>query len=270
VNIGRSSIERAQQNHSPVLVLGGRSPAMRWGQGSLQEIDHVPFVRPLVKLAATAGATAEIPGLIDDAWAVMRRDHPGPAFLDFPLDVVFMEAEDSPLDIHAPTGAEPDARDIERIAAILREADRPVIMVGPGTGVAPYRAFLQERQATGARGRNWLFFGDRRFTHDFLYQLDWQELKAEGVLTRIDVAFSRDQPEKAYVQHRMWERRQELFAWLEEGAHLYVCGDEKRMAKDVHAVLHRIVAEAGGRSEDETVAYIAELKRQGRYQRDVY
>ena len=94
VTNGMSAIASSQQNHSPVLVLGGRAPAMRWGQGSLQEIDHVPFVRPLVKLAATAGATAEIPGLIDDAWDVMRRDHPGPAFLDFPLDVVFMEAEE--------------------------------------------------------------------------------------------------------------------------------------------------------------------------------
>ena len=150
------------------------------------------------------------------------------------------------------------------------DSDRPVIMVGPGTGVAPYRAFLQQRQATGAAGRNWLLFGDRRYTHDFLYQLDWQELKAEGVLTRIDLAFSRDQPEKVYVQHRMWERRRDLFAWLEDGAHLYVCGDEKRMAKDVDATLRRIVAEAGGRSEEQATAYLAELKRQGRYQRDVY
>src|SRR4051794_26506489 len=96
VTNGMSAIASSQSNHSPVLVLGGRAPAMRWGQGSLQEIDHVPFVRPLVKLAATAGSTAEIPGLIDDAWDVMQRDHPGPAFLDFPLDVVFMEAEEAP------------------------------------------------------------------------------------------------------------------------------------------------------------------------------
>ena len=127
-----SAIASAQQNHSPVLVLGGRAPAMRWGQGSLQEIDHVPFVRPLVKLAATAGATAEIPGLIDDAWAVMRRDHPGPAFLDFPLDVVFMEAEE----LAAAGGARrraagrADAAAVERAAALLRDAERPVIMAG--------------------------------------------------------------------------------------------------------------------------------------------
>jgi acetolactate synthase-1/2/3 large subunit len=131
VTNGMSAIASAQQNHSPVLVLGGRAPAMRWGQGSLQEIDHVPFVRPLVKLAATAGATAEIPGLIDDAWSLMRRDHPGPAFLDFPLDVVFMEAEDSPPPEQRPAGRRrADAEAVDRAAALLREADRPVIMAG--------------------------------------------------------------------------------------------------------------------------------------------
>jgi sulfite reductase (NADPH) flavoprotein alpha-component len=150
------------------------------------------------------------------------------------------------------------------------DPSRPVIMIGPGTGVAPFRAFLQERQATSAGGQNWLFFGDRRYTHDFLYQLDWQELHKEGVLSRIDLAFSRDQPEKVYVQHRMWERRHDLFAWLEDGAHLYVCGDEKHMAKDVDATLHAIIADAGGRSREEAAAYVASLKRESRYQCDVY
>jgi acetolactate synthase-1/2/3 large subunit len=131
VTNGMSAIASAQQNHSPVLVLGGRAPAMRWGQGSLQEIDHVPFVRPLVKLAATAGATAEIPGLIDDAWDVMRRDHPGPAFLDFPLDVVFMEAEDAPPpENRPPAWGAADGAAVERAAALLRDAERPVIMAG--------------------------------------------------------------------------------------------------------------------------------------------
>jgi acetolactate synthase-1/2/3 large subunit len=131
VTNGMSAIASSQQNHSPVLVLGGRAPAMRWGQGSLQEIDHVPFVRPLVKLAATAGATAEIPGLIDDAWHVMRRDHPGPAFLDFPLDVVFMEASETPLpENRGVAWGAADAGAVERAAALLREAERPVIMAG--------------------------------------------------------------------------------------------------------------------------------------------
>src|SRR3954469_18889711 len=130
VTNGMSAIASAQQNHSPLLVLGGRAPAMRWGQGSLQEIDHVPFVRPLVKLAATAGSTAEIPGLIDDAWDVMRRDHPGPAFLDFPLDVVFMEGEEPPLPSLTHTVSRADSGALDRAAALLRDAERPVIMAG--------------------------------------------------------------------------------------------------------------------------------------------
>jgi sulfite reductase (NADPH) flavoprotein alpha-component len=150
------------------------------------------------------------------------------------------------------------------------DPDRPAIMIGPGTGVAPYRAFLQERQAVGAKGRNWLLFGDRNYTHDFLYQLEWQELLKDGVLSEIDLAFSRDQPDKVYVQHRMWQRRKELFAWLEEGAHLYVCGDEKAMAKDVHATLAAIVADQSQRSAEAAEAYLADLKQQRSYQRDVY
>lgn len=147
------------------------------------------------------------------------------------------------------------------------DPDRPVIMIGPGTGVAPFRAFLQERQAIGAKGKNWLFFGDRTYTHDFLYQLDWQDFERDGVLDRIDVAFSRDQPEKIYVQDRMWARRAELFAWLEEGAALYVCGDEKAMAKDVDAMLASIIADQSGA---DPASYIAGLKSERRYQRDVY
>jgi sulfite reductase (NADPH) flavoprotein alpha-component len=148
------------------------------------------------------------------------------------------------------------------------DPERPVVMIGPGTGVAPFRAFLQQRQATGAAGRSWLFFGDRSFTHDFLYQLEWQEWLKDG--GRLDVAFSRDQPEKIYVQHRLWQRRAELFAWLEDGAYLYVCGDEKAMAKDVHATLAAIVADRSGRSPEAAEAYLADLKKQRRYQRDVY
>jgi sulfite reductase (NADPH) flavoprotein alpha-component len=150
------------------------------------------------------------------------------------------------------------------------DSDRPVIMIGPGTGVAPFRAFMQEREATGAGGRNWLLFGDRSYLHDFLYQLDWQDWQKSGLLSRVDLAFSRDQPEKVYVQHKMWQRRAALHAWLEEGAHLYVCGDEKAMAKDVDAMLARILVEEGGRSAEQAENHIAELKRSGRYQRDVY
>ncbi|MGH6899957.1 MAG: diflavin oxidoreductase [Geminicoccaceae bacterium] len=150
------------------------------------------------------------------------------------------------------------------------DPDRPIVMIGPGTGVAPFRAFLQHRQATGAAGRTWLFFGDRNFTHDFLYQLEWQEWLKQGMLSRLDVAFSRDQPEKIYVQQRLWEHRAALFAWLEEGAHLYVCGDEQAMAKDVHATLAAIVADQSGRAPADAEAYLTELKKERRYQRDVY
>ncbi|HRE80501.1 MAG TPA: sulfite reductase subunit alpha [Opitutaceae bacterium] len=148
--------------------------------------------------------------------------------------------------------------------------DTPIIMIGPGTGIAPFRAFLQERRLTGARGKNWLFFGDQRASTDFLYQDELQDFQKEGHLTRLDLAFSRDQPEKIYVQHRMMETAQELWAWLEAGAHVYVCGDACRMAKDVDAALHTVVEKAGGRSRDAAADYVQELIRTRRYLRDVY
>ncbi|HEU5397141.1 MAG TPA: sulfite reductase subunit alpha, partial [Verrucomicrobiae bacterium] len=146
----------------------------------------------------------------------------------------------------------------------------PMIMVGPGTGIAPFRAFLGERQAMGATGKNWLFFGDQCRATDFLYEeqlLGWQK---SGLLTRLDLAFSRDQAEKIYVQHRMREKAAELWSWLEAGAHFYVCGDAGRMAKDVDDALHRIIETAGGRSVDDAKAYVAKMKTEKRYQRDVY
>jgi sulfite reductase (NADPH) flavoprotein alpha-component len=145
-----------------------------------------------------------------------------------------------------------------------------IIMVGPGTGVAPFRAFVQERRATGASGRNWLFFGDRRFTHDFLYQLEWQEALADGSLNRLDLAFSRDAPQKVYVQHRLWEHRRELVEWLDGGARLYVCGDAKAMAKDVRAALVATHAEVKALSKDAAEAAVAALERDRRYLQDVY
>lgn len=148
--------------------------------------------------------------------------------------------------------------------------DTPLIMIGPGTGVAPFRAFLEEREEIGAKGKTWLFFGDRHFLTDFLYQVEWQRWLKEGVLTRMDVAFSRDTPEKVYVQHRMLEKSRELFEWLEEGACVYICGDEKHMARDVHAALITILEREGNLSQAEAEAYLARLQEQGRYQRDVY
>jgi sulfite reductase (NADPH) flavoprotein alpha-component len=145
-----------------------------------------------------------------------------------------------------------------------------VIMVGPGTGVAPFRGFVQERRATGATGRSWLFFGDRRYTHDFLYQLEWQEALKDGALTRLDVAFSRDAPEKTYVQHRLRERRRDVVDWLENGARFYVCGDAKAMAKDVRAALVRAYEDVLALSTHDAEAKVAGLERSARYLQDVY
>jgi sulfite reductase (NADPH) flavoprotein alpha-component len=148
--------------------------------------------------------------------------------------------------------------------------ERDIIMVGPGTGVAPFRAFVQERRATQATGRSWLFFGDRTFTHDFLYQLDWQEALEDGGLTRMDVAFSRDTPEKIYVQHKLWERRAELVEWLDSGAYMYICGDAKAMAKDVRAALVRAYADVKALSAEAAEQAVTMLEREKRYLQDVY
>lgn len=148
--------------------------------------------------------------------------------------------------------------------------DTPLIMIGPGTGVAPFRAFLQEREATGANGRNWLFFGDRHFHTDFLYQTDWQAWHKGGLLTRLDVAFSRDQADKVYVQQRLRERAAEVYAWLQDGAHVYVCGDATAMAADVHAALRDIVTSEGKLEAAAAEDYLRELLRNRRYQRDIY
>jgi sulfite reductase (NADPH) flavoprotein alpha-component len=152
----------------------------------------------------------------------------------------------------------------------LPEDDKAIVMIGAGTGVAPYRAFLQEREARGSTGRSWLFFGERNFRSDFLYQTEWQAWLKDGVLGRMDVAFSRDRGGKVYVQDRMREQARDLFAWLEEGAHLYLCGDAARMAPDVHETLIAIVAEQGRLEREGAEDYVRELQRSRRYQRDVY
>jgi sulfite reductase (NADPH) flavoprotein alpha-component len=145
-----------------------------------------------------------------------------------------------------------------------------IVMIGAGTGVAPYRAFLQEREARAAGGRSWLFFGERNFRSDFLYQAEWQDWLKQGLLDRMDVAFSRDGPDKVYVQHRMRERSAELYAWLEEGAHLYVCGDAAAMAPDVHEALIQIVMREGRAGREAAEEYVRGLANAHRYQRDVY
>jgi sulfite reductase (NADPH) flavoprotein alpha-component len=146
----------------------------------------------------------------------------------------------------------------------------PIIMVGPGTGIAPFRAFLYERMAVKASGKNWLFFGHQHSAYDFFYEDELSGMKANGVLTRLSLAWSRDSGEKIYVQDRMRENGQELWSWIAEGAHIYVCGDAKRMAKDVEGALIDIVASCGARSRDEAIAFVADMKKRGRYQADVY
>jgi sulfite reductase (NADPH) flavoprotein alpha-component len=151
------------------------------------------------------------------------------------------------------------------------DGNTPIIMVGPGTGVAPFRAYLQDRKATGAKGKNWLFFGEQRCKCDFLYEHEFKALQAEGILTKFDVAFSRDQAHKVYVQDRMRENAAEIWKWIDqEGAHFFVCGDASRMAKDVDATLHKIVETEGGKTPEEAAAYVEELKKTKRYKRDVY
>ncbi|MDN3688568.1 assimilatory sulfite reductase (NADPH) flavoprotein subunit [Cyclobacterium jeungdonense] len=150
------------------------------------------------------------------------------------------------------------------------DPETPVIMVGPGTGVAPFRAFMQHREVSEKKGPSWLFFGDRNFTTDFLYQTEWQQYLKEGILTKADVAFSRDQEQRYYVQHRMMEKGKELYDWLEKGAHFYVCGDAKKMAKDVDMALREIIQQQGGVTPEKAEEYVKYLQVSKRYQSDVY
>ena len=151
-----------------------------------------------------------------------------------------------------------------------KNPEAPIIMVGPGTGVAPFRAFMQQREVLERKGPSWLFFGDRNFTTDFLYQTEWQQYMKEGVLTKADVAFSRDQEQKHYVQHRMLEKGKELFEWLEKGAHFYVCGDAQKMAKDVDIALKQIIQQQGGITIEKAEEYVKNLQIANRYQADIY
>ncbi|MCP4303145.1 MAG: hypothetical protein GY783_21390, partial [Gammaproteobacteria bacterium] len=152
----------------------------------------------------------------------------------------------------------------------LPGADVAVLMIGPGTGVAPFRAFVEQRAAEGATGKNWLFFGDRNFATDFLYQLEWHRHLKQGNLTRLDVAFSRDQRRKIYVQDRIRENGAELYRWIESGAAIYVCGDARQMANDVNEALVDVLAAHGGLDTDDAARKLKQLRSEGRYQRDVY
>ncbi len=148
--------------------------------------------------------------------------------------------------------------------------DKDIIMVGPGTGIAPFRAFMAERNFQNSSGKSWLFFGECNFLKDFLYQTEWQDHLESGLLSKIDVAFSRDQEEKIYVQHKIAEQGEELFKWLENGAYFYVCGDKEKMSKDVEAALLKVIEDKGNKTADEAINYLEELKNQDRYLLDVY
>ena len=150
------------------------------------------------------------------------------------------------------------------------DSDKPIIMVGPGTGIAPFRAFIEERQATGAPGKNWLFFGDRSHRTDYLYGDEWSEYKKDGILNELDLAWSRDQTEKVYVQHKMLEKGAELWDWLQNGALFYVCGDASRMAKDVDQALRTIAQQQGSMSEEDSAVWVKTLQKERRYLKDVY
>lgn len=151
-----------------------------------------------------------------------------------------------------------------------KDSNIPIIMIGPGTGVAPFRAFIQEREYISANGKNWLFFGDQHFTTDFLYQEEWLRYKKNGILTNMDVAFSRDQSQKVYVQHKMYEKSRELFRWIEEGAFIYICGDKKNMATDVKRALYNIISKEGGHTDESASIYFDNLKKSKRLLEDVY
>lgn len=150
------------------------------------------------------------------------------------------------------------------------DPNQPIILIGPGTGIAPFRSFIEEREELGAEGENWLFFGDQHYVTDFLYQTEWQRWFKDGILTKLDVAFSRDSEEKVYVQHRMLDNSKEFYSWLEKGAAVYVCGDEKHMAHDVHQTLLTIIQKEGSKTAEEAETYLTDLQQQKRYLRDVY
>ncbi len=223
----------------------------------------IGMLRPLPpRLYSIASSPREHPGEVHLTVAAVRYDTHGRSRKGVASSCLADLVE---VDDHVPVFVAPNKR-----FRLPEDGAKPVIMVGPGTGIAPFRAFVEERAAQGASGRSWLFFGDQHYTYDYLYQLEWQDHLKSGALSRLDVAFSRDQPEKVYVQDRLRERAVDLWAWLQEGAHFYVCGDASRMAQDVHTALLEIIAEQGGKSPPEAEAYLNDLKKNGRYQRDVY
>ncbi|MGC6427829.1 MAG: diflavin oxidoreductase [Akkermansiaceae bacterium] len=245
-----------------------------WGRQIIDLIETYPIQG--LEAQQLAGILRKLPPRLYSI-ASSPKAHPGEVHLT--VAAVRYDGHGKPRKGVASTFLADDAKTGEKVAVYVHKNknfrlpesdDAPIIMVGPGTGIAPFRAFVEERAERGAKGESWLLFGDQKYSFDFLYQLEWQDHLKEGNLSRLDVAFSRDQPEKYYVQDVMRENASELFTWLEKGAFFYVCGDAERMAKDVHQALIDIVAEQGAKSADEASAYVDQLKKDKRYQRDVY
>ena len=260
---------------SPLLAPDRRDDLKRWifGRDVLDVIGLVPAPMPLAELLPLLRKLS--PRLYSISSS--PKAHPGEVHLT--VSTVRYESHGRPRKGVASTFLADRVGDAEFVKVFVQPShgfrpptngDAPMIMVGPATGIAPFSAFLEERQATGAKGKNWLFFGDQKRAADFLYEEQLTAWQKTGFLTRLDLAFSRDWAEKIYVQDRMTENAAELWSWLEAGAHFYVCGDASRMAKDVDAALHKIIETVGGKSLDEAKAYVAKLKSDKRYQRDVY
>lgn len=236
---------------------------VRFAPAQLDAQALIDLLRPLTpRLYSIASAQAEVENEVHVTVGVVRYDIEGRARAggasSFLADRVEEEGEVRVFIEH---------NDNFRLPA---NPETPVIMIGPGTGIAPFRAFMQQRAADEAPGKNWLFFGNPHFTEDFLYQVEWQRYVKEGVLSRIDLAWSRDQKEKIYVQDKLREQGAELWRWINDGAHIYVCGDANRMAKDVEQALLEVIAQFGGMDAEAADEYLSELRVERRYQRDVY
>ena len=236
---------------------------VRFSPAQLDAEALIGLLRPLTpRLYSIASAQAEVESEVHVTVGVVRYDIEGRARAggasSFLADRVEEEGEVRVFIEH---------NDNFRLPA---NPQTPVIMIGPGTGIAPFRAFMQQRAADGAEGKNWLFFGNPHFTEDFLYQVEWQRYVKEGVLSRIDLAWSRDQKEKIYVQDKLRQQGAELWRWINDGAHIYVCGDANRMAKDVEQALLEVIAEFGGMDIEAADEFLSELRIERRYQRDVY
>ncbi|WP_049071686.1 NADPH-dependent assimilatory sulfite reductase flavoprotein subunit [Klebsiella michiganensis] len=253
--------DKAQLQHyaatTPIVDMVRFSPAQLDAQALVE------LLRPLTpRLYSIASSQAEVESEVHVTVGVVRYDIEGRARAggasSFLADRV---EEDGEVRIFI------EHNDNFRLPA---NPQTPVIMIGPGTGIAPFRAFMQQRAAEGAEGKNWLFFGNPHFTEDFLYQVEWQSYVKEGVLSRIDLAWSRDQQQKVYVQDKLREQGAELWRWINDGAHIYVCGDANRMAKDVEQTLLEVIAEYGAMDAEAADEFLSELRVERRYQRDVY